>query len=233
MSSTAAKPDQRVLQGRATREQILKATSDILRTQGGGGATTRAVAERAGVRLSLLHYHFGGRDGLMAALLEEENAKLLERQRAMYGGPESLAEKWRTACHYLREDLRSGYVRVLWELWAASLADEQLARRWREAMGSWRTLLEQVTESWAAEHGLELPLPARALATLVANAFQGAEVEILAGVSEHEAPHLKALEACADLIEWFEHPARRLETRKSPAPPKRVDRDGRAPGRSW
>jgi AcrR family transcriptional regulator len=211
MSSTA-KPDQRVLRGEATREQILQATNDVLREQGGAATTTRAVAERAGVPLSLVHYHFGGRDGLLAALLEQENAKLLERQRALYAGPEPLADKWRTACDYLREDLRSGYVRVLWELWAASLADEQLARRWREAMGNWRTLLEQVADKWAAEHRLELPLPPRALATLVANAFQGAEVEILAGVSEHEAPHLQALEACADLIEWLEQPARGLQT---------------------
>ena len=71
-------------------------------------------------------------------------------------------------------------------------------------MAGWRDLLEGVAEGWAAERGLELPIPARALATLVANAFQGAEVEILAGVSEAEAPHLQALESCADLIEWFE-----------------------------
>jgi hypothetical protein len=93
---------------------------------------------------------------------------------------------------------------VLWELWATGLADEALAQRWREAMAGWRTLLEEVAERWAAERGLELPLPPRALATLVANAFQGAEVEMLAGVSEEQAPHLEALEACADLIEWFE-----------------------------
>jgi hypothetical protein len=100
--------------------------------------------------------------------------------------------------------MRSGYARVLWELWATGLADEELAQRWRESMADWRTLLEEVAERWAAEHELELPLRPRALATLVANAFQGAEIEILAGVSEKEAPHLEALEACADLIEWFE-----------------------------
>ena len=43
-----------------------------------------------------------------------------------------------------------------------------------------------------------------AIATLVANAFQGAEVEILAGVSEREAPHFEALEAVAVLIERLE-----------------------------
>jgi hypothetical protein len=92
------------------------------------------------------------------------------------------------------------------------LADEDLAQRWRDAMAGWRTLLEDVAERWATERELELPLSPRALATLVANAFQGAEVEILAGVAEDEAPHLEALEACADLIEWFE--LRSVRTRR-------------------
>ena len=196
--------DLRVARGEATREQILEAAGEVLRLHGGAATTTRAVAERAGVRLSLVHYHFGSRGGLLAALLERENARLVERQHALYAAPGPLAEKWRTACAYLREDVHSGYVRVLWELWAAGLADEDLARRWRDAMADWRTMLAQVAEDWAAEHDLQLPLPPRALATLVANAFQGAEVEILAGVSEDEAPHLEALRACADLIEWFE-----------------------------
>ena len=204
MSSPAPKVDQRVVRGRATREQILDATAEVLRAEGGAGATTRAVADAAGVRLSLVHYHFGGKGGLLAELLARENGRLLGRQEALYAGPEPLAEKWRTACAYLREDLRSGYVRVLWELWAAGLADEELARRWRDAMGGWRALLEQVIERWVAEKGLELPLSPRALTTLVANAFQGAEIEILAGVSEEDSPHLEALEAVADLIEWYE-----------------------------
>jgi AcrR family transcriptional regulator len=207
MSSASAKSDQRILQGRATREQILRAAREVLREQGGGAATTRAVAERAGVRLSLVHYHFGGRAGLLAALLEQENAALLERQRAMYATSGPLAVKWQTACDYLREDMRSGYVRILWELWAAGLADETLARWWRQAMRAWRTLLEQVIADWVAEHELALPLGARALATLVVNAFQGAEVEMLAGVSEDEAPHLEALEAIGALIERLERSA--------------------------
>jgi AcrR family transcriptional regulator len=204
MSSAAERVDQRLVRGEATRELILDAAAELLRGEGSAATTTRAVAERAGVRLSLVHYHFGGKGALLAELLARENAKLLARQQALYAGPEPLAEKWRTACRYLREDMRSGYARVLWELWATGLADEELAQRWRESMADWRTLLEEVAERWAGEHELELPLRPRALATLVANAFQGAEIEILAGVSEKEAPHLEALEACADLIEWFE-----------------------------
>jgi hypothetical protein len=75
-------------------------------------------------------------------------------------------------------------------------------------MAGWRELLTNVAAEWAAERELELPISPRALATLVANVFQGAEIEILAGVSEDEAPHLEALEGCVALIEWAESRAR-------------------------
>ena len=204
MSTPTKNADQRVARGDATRRQILAAARDVLVADGYGGTSTRAVAERAGVQLSLVHYHFGAKRGLLAAVLEYENERLLERQQQLYAKEEPLAEKWRTACAYLQEDLRSGFVRILWELWAAGLADEELARRWSDAMAQWRLLLERVVEQWAAAVGVELPMSARATATLVANAFQGAEVEILAGVSEDEAPHYEALEAIGTLIERLE-----------------------------
>ncbi len=204
MSSPPRSLDQRIARGDATRGQILDAARDVLGERGYAAATTRAVAEQAGVRLSLVHYHFGGKRRLLAAVLEHENERLLARQHALYAGLEPLATRWRTACAYLREDLRSGYVRILWELWAAGLADEDLAARWREAMAGWRTLLESVVDRAAAGLELDLPLSPRALATLICNLFEGAEVEILAGVREEEAPHLEALEACAALIERLE-----------------------------
>jgi AcrR family transcriptional regulator len=197
-----------VARGDATRNQILEAARHVLAADGYSGTTTRAVAERAGVQLSLVHYHFGGKRGLLAAVLEYENERLIERQGELFAKKEPLADKWRTACAYLQEDLRSGYVRILWELWTAGLTDDDLAGRWREAMGQWRVLLEGVLVDWSTTTGLVLPMPPRAFATLVANIFQGAEVEILAGVSEEEAPHYEALEAVGGLIERLEAGAR-------------------------
>jgi AcrR family transcriptional regulator len=196
--------DQRIARGETTRTLILDAARDVLRDHGYAATTTRAVAERAGVQLSLVHYHYRGKAALLLAVLDRENERLLKRQQALYAGPEPLADKWRTACAYLQEDLRSGYVRILWELWAAGLSDPELAERWRNAFAGWRELLAGVVERWAEEHALELPLSSRALATLVANAFEGAEVEILAGVTEEEAPHHEALAAIGDLIERLE-----------------------------
>ena len=74
-----------------------------------------------------------------------------QRQQKLYATPGPLADKWRAACDFLDEDIHSGYVRVLWELWAAGLADEDLAAGWRSAMGGWRRLLESVFAAWAQE----------------------------------------------------------------------------------
>src|SRR2546423_4516992 len=204
MSSPAKKVDLRRARGDDTRVQILDAARDALAEDGYARATTRSIAERAGTQLSLVHYHFGGKQQLLAAVLQRENERLLERQRALYAGPLPLADKWRTACAYLREDLRTGYVRILWELWAIGLADEELAARWRDAIAGWRELLTSVAADWTAQLELQLPISPRALATVVTDAFLGAEAEILAGVTEEQAPHLEALEHIGKLIEWAE-----------------------------
>jgi len=201
VSSTS---DRRIIRGRSTRLRILEAARATLIEKGAGGTSTRSVAYRAGVPLSQVHYHFGSKQDLLAAVLEHENELLLARQRELYATPGPLAEKWRTACAFLDVDIRSGYVRVLWELWAAGLADETLAEHWRAAMGGWRDLLEAVVENWAADHQIALPLTPRALATLICNIFQGVEIELLAGVAETEAPHREVLDAIGLLIQHAE-----------------------------
>ena len=206
MSSTSDVPstDGRSLRGEATRRRIVDAARDVLLERGHAAASTRAVADEAGVRLSLVHYHFGGKQGLLLEVLQRENELLLARQHKLYAAPGPLADKWRTACDFLDEDVRSGYVRVLWELWAAGLADEELAAGWRAAMRGWRSLLESVFAAWAEETGVELPLSARAVATLMSNLFEGIEIELLAGVPEEDAPHREVLDAIGVLIERAE-----------------------------
>ncbi|HKB51051.1 MAG TPA: TetR/AcrR family transcriptional regulator [Solirubrobacterales bacterium] len=199
-AAPAPSEDLRVAQGRSTRALLLAAATDLLREEGYAATSTRAVADRAGARLSLVHYHFGSKRGLLLAVLEDLTERLLDRQQEMFSDGRSFAEQWRTACDYLREDIDSGYVRILWELWAAGLADPELAERWRATQRGWRELIEARLERLQAERGVELPMRPRALAALICNLFEGAEVEILAGVPEDEAPHFEALEACAALI---------------------------------
>jgi AcrR family transcriptional regulator len=199
--SSAPATDRRALRGQATRDRIIAAAREVLIEEGHAHTSTRAVADRAGVRLSLVHYHFGGRQGLLVEVLGRENEQLLERQRALFAAPGPLAEKWRIACDLLDEDIGSGYVRLLWELWSAGLADPDLAAGWREATAGWRDLLTEVFAAWAdGLEGVVLPFSPRALATFTANLFQGIEIEMLAGVPEDEAPHREVLDAVGLLI---------------------------------
>lgn len=200
LDTEGARPDQRLERGRSTRAQLLAAAAAVLSEQGYAAASMRAVADRAETPLSLVHYHFGSKRGLLLAVLDDLTEQLLERQQSMFSDDRPFAEQWRTACDYLREDIGSGYVRILWELWAAGLADPELAERWQRTQRGWRELIVERIERWRTEAAIELPMPPRALAALIGNLFEGAETEILAGISEDESPHLEALEACAALI---------------------------------
>jgi AcrR family transcriptional regulator len=193
-------PDRRIARGQSTRAQLLAAAIEVLSEQGYVATSMRAVSERAGTPLSLVQYHFGSKQGLLVAVMEEMNAWGLERQQAMWTDGRPFEDQWRSECEYLRADVHSGYVRILWELWAAGLADPELAERWRATVRGWRELIVERLDRWQAEDNVVLPMSTRAMATLIANLFEGAEAEILAGVEEGEAPHLEALEACAALI---------------------------------
>jgi AcrR family transcriptional regulator len=67
----------------ATAERILDATKHSLLEDGYAALSTRGIAERAGVPLSQIHYHFGSKGQLVLSLLEAENELRLERQTAM------------------------------------------------------------------------------------------------------------------------------------------------------
>jgi AcrR family transcriptional regulator len=53
-----------------TRREILRAAGEAFAASGFAGATTRAVAARAGVNVATLHYHFGSKEGLYRAVLQ-------------------------------------------------------------------------------------------------------------------------------------------------------------------
>ncbi|GAA4908141.1 TetR family transcriptional regulator [Actinomycetospora succinea] len=52
--------------GRSTRAAVLDAAADLVGELGWGRVSTRAVAERAGVRPGLVHYHFASQQELLA-----------------------------------------------------------------------------------------------------------------------------------------------------------------------
>ena len=195
--------------GPSTEDRILAAARACLLRSGYAAVSTRAVADDAGVPLSQIHYHFGSKRQLLLVVLESENARLLERQQALYAGPELLSVKWQRACDYLDEDLHSGYVRILHELWGQSYSDPELAATLREAISGWHELLAGVVEDAFAQGVLQrMGLTPAGVAALIVGSFLGAEIEILLGLRESQVPHRGTLRNIGRWIEANERQPR-------------------------
>jgi AcrR family transcriptional regulator len=176
-----------------TRSLILDAARRRLLADGYGGLSTRKVAEEAEVPLSQLHYHFGSKQGLFLALLEEENQRRLVRQRQMYAEDAPLWQRYERACDFLEDDLDSGYVRVLQEMIAAGWSNPELGNAVRELVGGWFALLTEVSREAEQRHGPLGPFPTDEIGALVGSAFIGAEALLLLGFDRKVLPIRSAL----------------------------------------
>ena len=191
-----------------TRAQILVAAKSALLDTGYAGLSTRRVAEAAGVPLSQIHYHFGSRQKLVLALLDEENEILLERQSRLYGAEMPLWRQWEQACDFLEEDLRSGYVRVLQEMTAAGWSNDDVAESVRTNLSGWFELLTDTAAKAAARVGGLEPFTPEEVAVLVGGAFLGIETLILLDVDETALPWRSALRTVGFLFRRLEEEQR-------------------------
>jgi len=63
----------------ATRQALLRAGAELFSERGFDGVPIEDLADRAGVNKALISYHFGGKRGLYAAILESAFASMAER----------------------------------------------------------------------------------------------------------------------------------------------------------
>ncbi len=183
-----------------TRDRILDAAKRSLLDRGFARLSTRSIADAAGVPLSQIHYHFGSKQDLMLAVLEEENRQLLERQARMFGDELPLWKRWEQACDFLEDDLDSGYVRVLHEMAAVGWSNEQVAAAVRKDLVGWYDLLSAVALSASERLGGLGPFSAAEVAVLAATPFLGVETLILTGFTEADMPMRSALRKVGELI---------------------------------
>ena len=80
--------------GEETRGRILSAALDLFAASGFDGASTRTIAERAGVNLPAIQYYFGSKEGLYRAVVEQFSQQ-------MQAGVAPIAER-------IRAELTSG-----------------------------------------------------------------------------------------------------------------------------
>lgn len=190
----------------STATKILDSARGCLLADGYANLSTRRVADGAGVPLSQIHYHFGGKRGLVLAVLDRENQRLVGRQKQMYGTALPLWKRYEQACEFLDDDLASGYVRVLQEMIAAGWSDDAVADQVLAMLRGWVDLLEEVAREAEDRFGPLGPFSAAEVATLVGLAFLGGEAMALLGDDEWVERVRTALRRVTDLIRAAEEP---------------------------
>jgi AcrR family transcriptional regulator len=196
----AREDDKRIARGDVTRSQIISAAREVLGSVGFSETTVRSVAEQAGVQPSLIHYHFGTMEALFVAVLVQENERLGKVWADIAEADMPLSQKLLATTAYLRQEKTMRHSRQLWELWAASLSNEELATHWRAANEPHRETVKRAVEQWVADLGVVLPVKVDVLVGAYFDFLLGAEIAILGGLSPDAARELKAIEALADLI---------------------------------
>lgn len=186
-------------------EALLDAAERLLVERGYAAITSRALAAEAGVNNGLVHYYFGSMEEVLVQVLERFTERLIVRQRAMYAGPGSFLEKWRTAWRFQEDDLRAGYSKIWLELQALAWNRPDLRERIARVEAEWRAVLSEAIGRALEEYGVAETFPPGAVVALVVTFAQGFALQRLQGVKEGHA----------ELLDWIEHWLESLEAKRA------------------
>jgi AcrR family transcriptional regulator len=122
-----------------TRRALLDAAAELFAARGVDGASVDAIAEAAGRTSGAVYDHFGGKEGLLFALLEgwvDDVAAVIGAELATASTlEERMGALWRNVSHPVTGDGR--WIALEHELWSYATrndsAREHLARRYRAA----------------------------------------------------------------------------------------------------
>ncbi len=122
----AALPTDSRSRGGATREALIAAAIQVFGRDGFHAASTRAIAEAAGVQQALIGYHFQGKEGLYVAVFEHIARQLRERIGPVADAVDAalLEPKKRARKEALRDEHRSLLFRLVDAALAVMLRNE-------------------------------------------------------------------------------------------------------------
>jgi AcrR family transcriptional regulator len=135
------------------RERVLQAGLDVLKADGYAGLTTAKVAARSGQNKALIGYHFGSKQGLVAAVSRELAQSITEEVTGGLDRTETVADVVSGALDGLWRvmDRDERLARLYFDLAAVSVVDPEVRDVMREMKASWRQVTAELLT--AAEDG--------------------------------------------------------------------------------
>jgi AcrR family transcriptional regulator len=174
-----------------SRDKIVQAALEALRTKGFAGASARTIAGLAGVNPGLIFYYFPSLDELLLAALAESSQARLEAHRAAAEAVRTPRELVALLRRIYEEDMESGQIRVVSEMVAGSVARPELGREVMKLMEPWVTLAEEAVARVMAGS----PLPVAALASPRELALAGVTFYLGANLVTHMGQAPAAVDA--------------------------------------
>ncbi len=142
-----------------TRTRLLHAAAEVYALRGFGGATLDQVAAQADLTKGAVYDHFGSKENLLTALMEEylagaiaEQLTLFDGDRATWERPLAGSENWMARLHESPDRFR-----LFVELWTLAQRDAQLRLRLAGALRELHATFTNFASTSAAEGGVQPP----------------------------------------------------------------------------
>lgn len=187
-----------------TKDRLIDAASQVLRTSGYGGASARVIARAAGANSALVFYHFGSVDQLLLAALDRSSAERMALHRETVAEVRTLEALVEAAERIYRDDVEGGHITLFTELVAAALAKPELRGPLTERAEPWVDFVEATLQRVIGGTALARLMPPRDLANAAITFYLGANlftvldpdrsrIESLFGMVRRIAPRARLL----------------------------------------
>ena len=159
-----------------TREKIVDAALQTLKTNGFAGTSAREIAKTGGFNQALVFYHFGSVQNLLLAALDAVSERRMRAYQPAFERAGTLSELAVLARDIYREDLENGYVTVLGEMVAGGVSNPELGREVVARLEPWVEIVEGKVKSLVAGPLFEPMIPARDLAFAIIALYLGIDM---------------------------------------------------------
>jgi len=144
----------RELKGTETRRRIARAAWVVIAERGLAGLTTRLVAKEAGISHGMCHYHFGNKDDLVLAVVDEARQYWIEPMERLVEGRGGARSRLDEVIGWMAEPATREVMRVHLQLMAHSEYSERLRERMAAEYARWQRAYVELFRQLAAEGGL-------------------------------------------------------------------------------
>jgi AcrR family transcriptional regulator len=155
-----------------TRARLINAAAELFARKGFHAVSAEAVADAADRTTGALYSHFGGKDGLLLALVERWLDESATRIAAIVESATDLDGRLRALwCGFIapHEEHGDAWLLLEFELWLHAVREPMVADRLAERYATYRAALEPPLRQWARDAGLgRLRRPDRVATNVIA-----------------------------------------------------------------